>query len=95
MRNNAKELKKEIRRVWDELQKCEVGSADYNKKLECYNTLLSQEKELKKIRADRVKVVGAGALGIGGMLLYRKLIDTSADPFFKDIGRSMLKIVHI
>lgn len=95
MKNNARDLKKEIRRCWDELQKCEVGSVEYNKKLECYNTLLSQEKELKKIRADKVKGVAAGAIGIGGMLLYRKLIDKSADPFFKEIGKSMLKIVHI
>ena len=50
---------------------------------------------MKKIRADKAKGVAAGAIGIGGMLLYRKLIDKSADPFFKEIGKNMLKIVHI
>lgn len=94
-RNNEKELKDEIQRCKDALAGAEPGTKEYNDILEAYNTLLTQEKELKKIKSDVKKYVGAGIIGIGGMLLYRKLIDTSADPFFRDIARNLLKIVHV
>ena len=94
-RNNEKELKDEIQRCKDSLAGAEPGTKEYNDILEAYNTLLTQEKELKKIKSDVKKYVGAGIIGIGGMLLYRKLIDTSADPFFRDIARQLLKIVHV
>ena len=94
-RNNEKELKDEIQRCKDALAGAEPGTKEYNDILEAYNTLLTQEKELKKIKSDVKKYVGAGIIWIGGMILYRKLIDTSADPFFRDIARQLLKIVHV
>ena len=95
MRNNEFELKGEIQRVKDHLTTLEVGSSEYAKTLDAYNTLLTQEKEIKKLDTEVKKVIYGAAIGIGGMLLYRKLIDKSADPFFREIGRNLLKVVHI
>ena len=95
LRNNETELKEEIQRCKDALTELKPGSEGYKETLEAYNTLLSQEKELKKIKADINKYVAAGVIGIAGMILYRKLIDTSADPFFRDIARNLLKVVHV
>lgn len=94
-RTNEKDLEKEIQRCKDTLAVQEVGTKEYKDTLDCYNTLLTQEKELKKLKTDVNKYITAGAIGIAGMLLYRKLIDTSADPFFRDIARNLLKIVHV
>lgn len=94
-RSNEFELKGEIQRARDKMASCQVGTVEYNSALEAYNTLLTQEKELKKLQTDVKKYVYAGAIGILGVLLYRKLIDTSADPFFRDLAKGLLKIVHI
>lgn len=95
VRSNEFELEAEIQRCRDQLQKYEVGTKEYSDALECYNTLLTQEKELKKTHNDVRKYVIAGGIGIVGVLLYRKLIDTSADPFFRDLAKGLLKVVHI
>ena len=95
VRSNSFELEAEIQRCRDQLQKFEVGTKEYSDTLECYNTLLTQEKELKKARNEIKKYVVGGGIGIAGVLLYRKLIDTSADPFFRDLAKGLLKVVHI
>lgn len=94
-RTNEKDLKNEIQRCKDKLSELEVGSKEYSDVLESYNTLLTQEKEIKKMQTEINKIIAAGLIGIFGLILYRKLIDTSADPFFREIGRNLLKIVHV
>lgn len=94
-RSNSLELKNEIQRAKDKLGEFEVGSKEYADALEAYKTLTELETEKEKVSKEIRKTILGGAIGIGGMLLYRKLIDKAAEPFFKEIGRSMLRIVHI
>lgn len=94
-RNNAFELKAEIQRCKDELQSFTPGTKEYAEVLKAYETLLTQEKELKRIKEDCSKVLWGAAFTIGGWIVYRKLIDTSADPFFKEIGKNFIKIVRL
>lgn len=94
-RNNERELSQEIMRLKDAMAKEEPGSAKYGTLLEQYNTLLSQEKELKKLRSDVEKALVAGSIGIVGLLVYRWMINSAEEPFFKEIGKLLLKVVHI
>lgn len=94
-RRNEEDLKEEIQRCNDKLQELDPGSKEYKDTLECYNSLLDREKELKKLNKDVEKYVVAGGIGIVGVLLYRVLIDKTGDPFFRDIARGLLKIVHV
>lgn len=96
LRSNENELRKEIQRVRDKMQTLEPGTADYGMTESQYNNLLDREKDLKDLRNDRLKIVVTAAGGIGGVLLYRKLFDTSADPFFRDFGKQLLGCIkHI
>jgi ribulose 1,5-bisphosphate synthetase/thiazole synthase len=94
-RSNSLELKNEIQRAKDKLGEFEVGTKEYADALEAYKTLTELETEKEKVIKEVKKTILGGVIGIGGMLLYRKLIDKAAEPFFKEIGRSMLRIVHI
>ncbi len=94
-RSNSLELQNEIQRAKDKLGEFEVGSKEYADALEAYKTLTELETEKDKVGKEIRKTVLGGAIGIAGMLLYRKLIDKAAEPFFKDMARSLLRIVHI
>lgn len=92
-RNNAFELKMEIQRVWDYMQTLTLGSPEYEKVLKVYDTLLAQEKELKKIDADVSKFAWGAIFTVGGWCLYRACFDKVGDPFFKEIGKNFIKII--
>lgn len=94
-RKNSKELKLEIQRCKDKLAEQDPGSKEYKDTLDCYNSLLDREKELKKLEKETQKYVVAGGIGIAGVLLYRVLIDKTGDPFFRDLAKQLLKIVHV
>lgn len=93
IRDNEFELKMEIQRCRDLMQKYEPGSSEYEKVLKAYDTLLTQEKELKKIREDVSKIVWGAAFTIGGWCVYRALFDKIGDPFFKEIGKNFIKFI--
>ena len=95
MRNNEFELKGEIQRTRDTLDKYEPGSKEYDNVLKHYVSLLEQEKELKRIEAEKTKIVWGAAFTVGGWIMYRALIDKAADPFFREIGKSLLKLIHV
>lgn len=93
LRSNEVELKKEIQRVKDVLQTQTPGTAEYGMTSAQYEHLLEAERDLKQIKTDRLKIVAVAGSGIGGLLLYRKLFDTSADPFFRDLGKQLLGVI--
>lgn len=95
LRNNELELQQEIQRTKDALARETPGTVQYLAVEERYLELLDREADLKEISSQTNKYWVAGAIGIIGILIYRKLIDTSADPFFRDLGKALLKIVHI
>lgn len=90
LRSNENELKKEIQRVRDVMQTQTPGTPEYGLTEAQYNNLLDREQKLKENKTSRLKIFVSAAGGIGGVLLYRKLIDTSADPFFRDFGKQLL-----
>lgn len=94
-RSNSLELENEIQRAKDKLGEFEVGTKEYADALEAYKTLTELETEKEKVAKEIRKTILGGAIGVGGMLLYRKLIDKAAEPFFKEFGKSLLRIVHI
>lgn len=93
LRSNEVELKKEIQRVKDVLATQTPGTAEYGMTSAQYEHLLEAERDLKKIKVDRLKVVVGAAGSVGGILLYRKLFDTSADPLFRDFGKQILSAI--
>ncbi len=93
LRSNENELKKEIQRVRDVMQTQTPGTAEYGMTEAQYNNLLDREQKLKENKTSRLKIFVSAAGGIGGVLLYRKLIDTSADPFFRDFGKQLLSCI--
>ena len=96
LRSNENELKKEIQRVRNKMQTQTPGTADYGMTESQYINLLDREQKLKENKTARLKIFVTAAGGIGGVLLYRKLIDTSADPFFRDFGKQLLGCIkHI
>jgi CRISPR/Cas system CSM-associated protein Csm5 (group 7 of RAMP superfamily) len=95
VRSNEFELKNEIQRAKDKLATLQVGTAEYAEALKAYETLTSLETEKDKVKKEIRKTLLGGGIGIAGLLLYRKLIDKAADPFFKEIGKTLLRIVHI
>lgn len=90
LRNNEVELKKEIQRVRDVMQTQTPGTPEYGMTQSQLCQLLDREKELKCNKTNRLKIWVGAAGSIGGILLYRKLFDTSADPFFRDFGKQIL-----
>ena len=98
-RNNETELRKEIQRVYDKLQTKDPGTKEYKDTIDCYGILLDKEKELKRIKKDVEKeiekCVAAGTMGIAGIILYRVMLDHTGDPFFRDIGKGFIKLVHV
>jgi len=96
LRSNEHELKREIQRVRDQMQVYEVDTPGYDDCMKQYKILLEAERDLKRIRSDREKIYVTATAGIAGVLLYRKFIDTSADPFFRDFGKQLLGCIkHI
>lgn len=96
LRSNEHELKKEIQRVRDQMQAYEVDTPGYDDCIKQYKILMEAERDLKKIKSDNTKILVTAFAGVGGVLLYRKLIDTSADPFFRDFGKQLLGCIkHI
>lgn len=95
VRNNEFELKNEVQRAKDKLATLQVGTPEYADALSAYKELTTLETEKEKVKKEVRKTILGGMIGIGGMLLYRKLIDKAAEPFFKEIGKQMLRIVHI
>lgn len=95
IRNNEFELKGEIQRCKDKLRHYEPGTQEYTDTLKAYDILLSQEKELKKIRLELKKIAYGAAFMILGWITYRMLIDKAADPFFREIGKSFIKLIHV
>lgn len=96
LRSNEHELKKEIQRVRDQMQSYEVDTVGYDDCMKQYKILLEAERDLKRIHSDNRKILVTACAGVGGVLLYRKLIDTSADPFFRDFGKQLLGCIkHI
>lgn len=93
LRSNRNELKKEIQRVKDTLQTQKPGTAEYGMTSAQYQHLLELERDLKKIDVDVLKVVLSTAGGIGGLFLYRKMFDSSADPLFRDLGKQILSVI--
>ena len=93
-RNNELELKAEIQRCRDKMAMYEPGTQEYADVLKAYDILLSQEKELKKLHEDASKIIWGAAFTVGGWILYRGLIDKSADPFFREIGKNLIKLIH-
>lgn len=88
-------LRKEQWRVWDQLNKLDPSTPEYKTLAEQYKDLLQKEIELKKANSGVKEKVIAGCLGFLGLAAYRKMLDTSADPFFKDLGRDVRKIGHM
>lgn len=96
LRSNEHELKKEIQRVRDQMQSYEVDTTGYDDCVKKYKILLEAERDLKRIHSDNKKIFVTATAGIAGVLLYRKLMDTSADPFFRDFGKQLLSCIkHI
>ena len=93
IRNNEFELKMEIQRCWDVMQKYEPGSSEYEKVLDAYETLLKQEKDLKEIHENVSKIICGAVFTIGGWCVYRALFDKIGDPFFKEIGKNFIKFI--
>jgi len=95
LRSNRRELKKEIQRTWDRLQTLKPGTKSYKECKEDYDDLLDREKELKKINSDFLSkplgIVLGAILSIVGIVIYRRAIETTTDPFFRDIGKWFLK----
>lgn len=93
LRNNEIELKKEIQRVRDVMQTQTPGTPEYGMTESQLCQLLDREKDLKCNKTNRLKIyLGVGG-SIGGLFLYRKFIDTSADPFFRDLGKQILGVI--
>lgn len=92
--NNEKDLKKEIRRVKKELEKSKPGTVKYKQIREDYQELLDREEKLKKLHGDIKKGVLAGMAGIAGILVYRKLLEKTDDPWFRDLAKGILKIFN-
>ena len=57
------------------------------------NDLMDRSIELVKDRTNMKKALITAFGGIIGMLLYRRFIDTSADPFFRDFGNKLLSCI--
>jgi hypothetical protein len=95
IRNNEIELAEEIQRVKDEMAETSTRTKRYKELLEIYNTLLEREEKLKEAKACTKKYILGGVLSVAGIIFYRKLIDTSADPFFRDLGKDLIKIGKI
>lgn len=93
IRNNRKELKKEIQAVKDRMDQFDVESEEHEKCHKQYCELLDREKDLKSEDTMRSKIVVSAVAGIGGLFAYRAIFDRSGDPLFRDMGRSILDFV--
>ena len=96
LRSTKRELKKEIARCEDELSQLKPGTASYKQVKEDYLDLSDRQKELEKnskeFLSKPVCTVLAAVLGIVGLVVYRRAIETTNDPFFRDLGKWILKI---
>lgn len=94
-RNNEFELKGEVQRCHDKMQDFEPGDKEYADILEkCYIPLLTIENNINaRIDKRREILLKAAALTLA-WITYRGLVDTSADPFFREIGKNFIKILH-
>ena len=57
-----------------------------------YSDLYKLYNEGKKVGSGIVEKLVGGIIMIGGLLGYRYMIDKSADPLFRDFGRSFTKL---
>lgn len=96
LRSNRRELKKEIKRTYDRLQTLKPGTKAYKECKADYIDLIDREKELKKVNSDflskPIVTVLAAILGIVGIIVYRRAIEKVEDPFFRDLGKWILKL---
>ena len=91
-RSSERELNEECMRLKDAMDKEDPTSIKYGTLLERYDTLVARRMELIKFRTEIDKAVVGGLIGIGGLLVYRKMIDSAEEPFFKDLGKILLKV---
>lgn len=91
-RSTKRDLKKEINRVWDELQELKPGTKMYKEVQADYNALKDRETKLKEVETKVTTCVLGGAVGTLCYIGYRLVIEHTNDPFFRDIGDKLAKI---
>ena len=96
LRSTRRGLNDEIARCEDELSQLKPGSAAYKQIKADYLDLIDRKKEFDKNRKEFLSkpicAVLAAVLGIVGIVIYRRAIETTNDPFFRDLGKWILKI---
>ena len=93
--NTERDLKKETRRVYRELKKQKIGTAKYQQILDQYNTLRERLDKTEEIHSKIPEALAKGIAGVIALIAFRFIVAKSEDPWFRDIGRSVLKLFHI
>ena len=92
-RSTDRDLQRQINRCIDQMDTYEVDTAGYSDCIKQYVQLLQAQKDREELRNALVKAGLTATASVGGILLYRKLFDTSADPLFRDFGRQILSAI--
>ena len=92
LRNDEEELSNEIQRLKDELLEMDPRTDEYADLYEKYAGLLEIKARFKETRDKNVKnPLVLGLAGTVALLLYRALFDRSHDPFFREIGKELIR----
>lgn len=95
VRSNSFELRNEIQRCKDRLSQLTPGSQEYADTLKAYDILLSQEKELKKVKTEIKKIIGGAAACAICTVIYRVGFEKAMDPHYRDLAKSFMKFIPL
>lgn len=87
LRSNRKELGKEIQRLKDQMDILDPTSEEHQKVSAQYVEFLDRENEIKKRDQELLKIGAGLAGGLITVGVYRICLDTTSDPFFKEVWR--------
>lgn len=91
-RSERKDLKKEIRRVKDEMESYKPGTVKYKQLREDYELLFDREVELTKFDKNIKNGVVLGCVAAGLALLYQWICEHANNPFTREVSKMLLKI---
>ena len=95
LRNHKQEFYNELHRSYIYMTAMPVGTPQYEAAQKIYLSYLDRYMESRKIE-EAVRKVIIGAAASGALLFaYRRIFDLTGDPFFKDIGKSIVQMKHI